>query len=240
MKMKYFSVLALCTAVSMTSCSKDGKNGLDGTNGTNGTNGVDGKTMLTKTTPIAAGSNCAYGGTKIESGIDANNNGTLEASEVTATQTQYVCNGAGAIYSNWIDVNLVANTVPFPGEEMYSHYQTLASSTITADVVNKGLIMVYYKNKNGYVVAVDRDDVNSISDVDAGGSSFSVRCSYIFKQNYLGFLAYNLYTNTITQMNDNGSAVRYVIIPGNTQGRSVADLQKMSYSEVAKLFSIED
>jgi len=237
MNFKHFSVTALCAIVLMTSCSKDGKNGLDGVNG------VDGKTMLTRTTKIGAGSNCTYGGTKIEAGIDANNNGTLEDTEVTTTQTQYVCDGAGAVYSSWIDVNMLVNSAPYVGEEGYSHYQQIASSAITADVVNKGLIFLYYKNKSGYVVAVDRDDYNPITDLDINGNPFQVRSTFLFKQGYLAFLAHDLAGTTAVEpalMTANGSAVRYVIIPGNTQGRSVAELQKLPYSEVAKLYNIAD
>jgi hypothetical protein len=40
----------------------------------------------------AAGSNCASGGSRIASGIDANRNGTLDAVEIASTQ--YVCNGS--------------------------------------------------------------------------------------------------------------------------------------------------
>jgi hypothetical protein len=234
MKFKHLSVATLCAIVVLASCSKDGKNGLDG---------VDGKTMLTKTTKIGAGSNCTYGGTKIEAGIDANNNGTLEDTEVTTTQTQYVCDGAGAVYSNWIDINVSTNSAPYPGEENYGYYQQLASSAITADVVNKGVILMYYKNKGGYIIPVDREDVSPIADTDASGNKFEVAVGYIFKQNYLAFLANDdTYTtlNDVSQMNANGSAVRYVIIPGNTAGRSVAELQKLPYSEVAKLYNIAD
>src|SRR5687768_16475095 len=112
MKMKYCSLMILCSTLFLFSCSKDGSNGVDGTNGTNGsngtngTNGANGKTALTRTSKEAAGANCQYGGTKFETGIDANNNGILDNNEVTATQTTYVCDGAGATYSSWIDVNL--------------------------------------------------------------------------------------------------------------------------------------
>jgi hypothetical protein len=71
-----------------------GAQGPSGTNGTNGTNGVDGKNTLAKTTTEAAGTNCTTGGVKIEYGLDANNNGTLDASEINASLTKYVCNGA--------------------------------------------------------------------------------------------------------------------------------------------------
>ena len=71
-----------------------GPQGIQGPAGVNGTNGVDGKNTLTKTTTEAAGANCTTGGVKIEYGLDANNNGTLDVSEINATLTKYVCNGA--------------------------------------------------------------------------------------------------------------------------------------------------
>jgi hypothetical protein len=64
--------------------------GATGAAGTNGTNGLN---ALIKTTTEAAGANCANGGTKIETGLDANSNGVLDAGEVNTSQTQYVCNG---------------------------------------------------------------------------------------------------------------------------------------------------
>ena len=73
--------------------------GVNGTNGTNGTNGVDGKNTLVKTTSEAAGANCTTGGVKMEYGLDANNNGTLDVSEVNATLTKYVCNGTSSTSS---------------------------------------------------------------------------------------------------------------------------------------------
>jgi hypothetical protein len=71
-----------------------GPQGVVGTNGTNGTNGADGKNTLAKTTTEAAGANCTTGGVKIEYGLDANSNGILDAVEINATLTKYVCNGA--------------------------------------------------------------------------------------------------------------------------------------------------
>ena len=54
-------------------------------------NGINGSNTLTKLTSESAGSNCQNGGLKIDSGIDANNNGTLDNSEIASTA--YVCNG---------------------------------------------------------------------------------------------------------------------------------------------------
>src|SRR5688500_16894192 len=43
----------------------------------------------------AAGENCEFGGVAIQSGEDSDDSGTLDDSEITATQ--YVCNGASKV-----------------------------------------------------------------------------------------------------------------------------------------------
>jgi len=48
------------------------------------------------TTAEPTGTNCASGGTKLEYGLDANNNGTLDVGEINASLTKYVCNGSGS------------------------------------------------------------------------------------------------------------------------------------------------
>jgi uncharacterized protein (TIGR02145 family) len=70
-----------------------GAQGLPGTNGIDGATGQNGLNALIKTTTEAAGANCTNGGTKIETGLDANGNGVLDAGEVNASQTKYICNG---------------------------------------------------------------------------------------------------------------------------------------------------
>lgn len=67
-----------------------GANGTNGSNGTNGTNGTDGFDTLLVTSPEPAGTACAYGGTRVENGRDANRNGVLDAAEVA--QTAFICN----------------------------------------------------------------------------------------------------------------------------------------------------
>jgi len=227
MKFKIYSLVALSATVLLANCSKDG---------------VDGKTSLTRTTQVAAGVNCTYGGTKIETGIDANNNGTLEDSEVATTQTQYVCDGAGATYSSWIDVNLTDNSSSTINGEYYFEYkQSLPATAITADVVNKAVVLMYYKTKDGYVVPVDKDDVSPITDADLNNTRYvSFSAGYIFKQGYLAFLVHEETTSAATYITTNGSAVRYVIVPGDVAGRNVADLKKLPYSEIAKMYNIQD
>jgi hypothetical protein len=67
----------------------DGSNGNDGTDGTDGSNGND---SLVAVVPESPGENCTYGGQRIDVGLDADADGTLDASEVTSTA--YVCDGA--------------------------------------------------------------------------------------------------------------------------------------------------
>lgn len=74
-------ILSLMVPVLFPGCADDGSNG---------TNGIS---SLTSVTQEPAGSNCANGGQKIDSGQDLNGNGALDLSEITSTQ--YVCNGSG-------------------------------------------------------------------------------------------------------------------------------------------------
>ena len=70
-------------------------NGAVGAQGIQGVAGVNGLNALIKTTVELAGANCATGGTKVETGLDANSNGILDIGEVIAAQTTYVCNSGG-------------------------------------------------------------------------------------------------------------------------------------------------
>ena len=70
-----------------------GPAGPQGPQGVPGLQGANGLNALIKTTTELAGANCTNGGTKIETGLDANANGVLEAGEVNASQTKYVCDG---------------------------------------------------------------------------------------------------------------------------------------------------
>jgi len=81
---------------SFTTSNLTGPSGASGPQGIAGTNGTNGLNALIKTTSEPAGSNCINGGTKIETGLDADGNGTLNSAEVNASQTQFVCNGADA------------------------------------------------------------------------------------------------------------------------------------------------
>jgi uncharacterized repeat protein (TIGR03803 family) len=62
-------------------------------NGAVGDAGPAGVNSLITMTAEPVGANCANGGTRVDSGLDANRDGVLQAGEIT--QTRYVCNGVG-------------------------------------------------------------------------------------------------------------------------------------------------
>ena len=98
---------ALAASLSVACSGSDGSNGANGKPGADGEPGVGtpgnpgdpgdpgsaGLSALVNVSAEAAGENCADGGQKIESGLDDNADGTLDAAEVDSTV--YVCNGGG-------------------------------------------------------------------------------------------------------------------------------------------------
>ncbi|HTJ42905.1 MAG TPA: OmcA/MtrC family decaheme c-type cytochrome [Kofleriaceae bacterium] len=89
------TLLALVTSGLIACTGEQGPPGQNGSNGGTGDPGDPGKDALTRTSAEPAGANCPDGGVKIEVGVDANDNGILDDSEVNAASTQYVCNGNG-------------------------------------------------------------------------------------------------------------------------------------------------
>jgi hypothetical protein len=202
-------------------------------NGTNGTNGTSGINSLIRTSTEAAGANCTYGGTKFEIGMDANKNGELEDAEVISAQTKFVCNGAGAIYSSWMDIDVEAtNPAGSADERQWAFKQFIAAPKLTADILDKGVVLLYLKNSEGVVSLVDRDDVRPIKDVNAG-TSYDIYCGFTFRLNEVRF-----YTSTNTA-SGTGAEIRYVLIQGLTAGRPIVDFKKMSYEQIAKLYNIK-
>ena len=66
-----------------------------------GSDGTNGKNSLISSTTESSGTNCTTGGLKIQSGLDSDEDGVLDSTEVTATT--YVCNGSnGSNGSNGI------------------------------------------------------------------------------------------------------------------------------------------
>lgn len=97
--------------------------GAPGATGAAGTPGADGRDSLLGFAVEAPGTTCAYGGQRVQSGLDLNFNGVLDAAEVTATA--YVCAAAPAD-TRWLDVT--ASSVQ---AEANTGYQASSSTGVT-------------------------------------------------------------------------------------------------------------
>lgn len=91
-------------AIDLKNVVGSGTNGTNGANGTNGVDGSNGKNSLVKVVAEPNGSNCASGGKKVLTGMDANSDNVLNEIEVTGTA--YVCHGEDgadglAVASTW-------------------------------------------------------------------------------------------------------------------------------------------
>ncbi len=85
-----------------------GAPGPSGQPGDAGTNGHDGHNTLVSVTSEAAGVNCQYGGSRIESGLDVNDDGALSSGEITTTR--FVCQNAPESHLYFGDVRIAAQS----------------------------------------------------------------------------------------------------------------------------------
>lgn len=95
-------------ALSLAACA--GRAGKDGADGTDGRSGA---AALVKVSPEPEGVNCARGGVKVETGLDADGDGVLDPGEENAGLTSYVCNGANALVRT--DAEPVGSSCPLGG-----------------------------------------------------------------------------------------------------------------------------
>lgn len=90
---KLITSLVAVSAASLVGCVDDGKDGADGTDGSSGLN-----SLVVQTELMVGDIDCRNGGVKIDSGLDANGNTTLESAEIT--DTQFVCSPTVAQLGN--------------------------------------------------------------------------------------------------------------------------------------------
>ena len=100
-----------------------------------GTNGQDGLTSLVEISVVDAGSQCANGGSRIDSGIDFNLNGELDTVEISSTS--YVCNGSNAVnhLTNIVTLNDGSEQCPFGGIEFQSGFDNNANQLLDQDEI---------------------------------------------------------------------------------------------------------
>ena len=125
--------LSLSLILGGVACTGD-----QGEQGPPGGDGADGQNSLATTSAEPAGANCATGGIKIQVGVDADGDGTLDASEVTSTS--YVCNGntgAGG-HSSLVRTSeeLAGTNCPFGGVKIETGLDVNDDGTLAAEEVD--------------------------------------------------------------------------------------------------------
>jgi|GEM_PF-2402940 len=156
---------------------------------------------------------------------------------------------ANVIYSNWMDVDATPytydNTSDFLEEMDFSHRQIIATPKLTADIADKGVVLMYYKNAQGRIFQVVSSGDWSVPDLydrDGNGDLFESWRSvyYSYKVGEIRFYIGTAWSGQSTlELNDTGATIRYILIPGLTEVRA-SELKKLSYEEVVKLYNIKD
>lgn len=108
----------------------------------NGIVGGNGLNSLVSIVPEPAGAFCTYGGNKVNNGVDTNANGTLDSTEITASN--YVCNGApgpaGSGGITWINVTgtsvqAISNTGYLANNDTAQVTITLPTAPAIGDII---------------------------------------------------------------------------------------------------------
>tara|TARA_Y100001970_G_C14091615_1_gene780350 strand:- start:218 stop:862 length:645 start_codon:yes stop_codon:yes gene_type:complete len=114
--------------------------------------GVDGMSVLVTVVDEPAGDNCTNGGSKVSFGYDTNENGILDATEVTTST--FICNGEdgqdGSDGSANVDVQILqwsSNNTQFyqndsPNSGDGDVYFVATNSSLTQDVLQNGFVKV--------------------------------------------------------------------------------------------------
>ena len=154
-----------------------GPTGPQGPQGQPGVAGTNGLNALIKTTTEAAGANCTNGGTKIETGLDANANGVLDAGEVNAGQTKYVCNGISGTSSQTVSgkitgapatiLNGTGFSVVSPSNGVYiitfnSPFQNVPNVIAAATPLNGNLSQAFASNITTTGFRVETRDIGPV------------------------------------------------------------------------------
>ena len=112
----------------------NGESGASGNDGADGQDGQDGGDSLIAVTDEPAGTNCAYGGERIDSGLDDDGDGTLDPEEIDATA--YVCDGApgGTSLVN-VETETEGANCPYGGRRVESGVDTNGDGALSPDEV---------------------------------------------------------------------------------------------------------
>ena len=148
----------------------DGQDGTDGQDGSDGQDGADGGTSLTRQVDLAVGNAmCPAGGVRIDSGIDADNDGTLDDDEVE--ESSNVCAPVADKRFNRVASFLICSQIePTCNDDT----ETVAEIVSVSD---DGLTLIYTDSEQDSIGFVDFTDPTApvgAGNVDVGGEPTSV------------------------------------------------------------------
>ncbi|TAG24225.1 MAG: hypothetical protein EAZ37_16770, partial [Burkholderiales bacterium] len=187
-----------------------GTPGTPGAAGPAGPPGPTGQRSLLNITAEPVGANCANGGSKIEAGIDTNNDSLLQPSEVTATQ--YVCNaplGPGGVLAAVSTLN-AGNTMTL----VLNGGTPLVVGGNGAFLLANGLVA-----GSAYTVAVGTQPVGQTCSITGGGGTVvagaiigvGVRCA----DNPLFAYVANAFTDNVSAYTINPSTGALTAVAGS-------------------------
>ncbi|MGE0562073.1 MAG: hypothetical protein AB7O47_09670 [Flavobacteriales bacterium] len=168
----------------------------------NGPAGLPGKNSLMNITPEPAGANCSAGGNKVESGLDDNNDGTLQLLEVD--YTYFVCDGVAGPTGPQGPIGLTGpagNTGPAGANGV----------GIDSTVHNaNGTMTIYYSNSTSYTTndLTGPPGVNGTTYFPGNGIAFNndtiINIGDLSSSNELQTLSLNAAQDSIFITNGNG------------------------------------
>ena len=145
------------------SAGPQGSPGPQGIPGAPGDDGQQGVKSLINTTEESAGPNCDTGGTRIEVGIDTNNNNILDPDEIDTSLTRYICNGEVAIKT------LINSTAEEPGDNCTNGGVKIEvgedanfNGVLETDEINDSLTRYVCNGNDGVDGQDGQDGVNSV------------------------------------------------------------------------------
>ncbi|MBU1241085.1 VCBS repeat-containing protein [Myxococcota bacterium] len=105
-------------------------------------NGADGTGALLVLSPEPEGSNCPYGGQRVDSGLDTNGDGILDAGEIQ--NTAYVCNGVTTLMTS--SVEAPGPNCPQGGEKIVSGQDSNGNGTLDPEEAGSTLYICHGSN----------------------------------------------------------------------------------------------
>lgn len=143
---------------------------------------------------------------------------------------------ANVIYSDWLDVAYLPDTIHTAGNgiDTIGFYATINAPKMTADILNKGEVKIYFNLNNSTDPSIWAIPYfNPYNNITINLEGLEVGKIYLYS---------NLNPGTITQAGVKYQQYRYVLIPGGTPARTAtgSSINWNNYSEVKAYLGLKD